>query len=276
MRNISACRVIIDPVPLAGSVNMAIDGALLQAADEQPTVPVVRVYRWSEPTVSLGYFQNFESSFTDQKLTECPRVRRITGGGAILHHHELTYSCVIPRTHPLRHQPLRLYEVVHGTIANLLESCGVSVGFRKEHPQHGDNPESNNHRKNEHFFCFLRCDPRDLVAVGDHIEGHPKVAGSAQRRRRGTILQHGSVLLNSSYLLTTAKGICNLFPKFDLPGFTAALPDRLANSIAGEHITSQYTDHERHLTLANLESLTRGTINQVLPTPDESQQVTTI
>ncbi|MCH2201346.1 MAG: hypothetical protein MK102_05225 [Fuerstiella sp.] len=258
----TACRVIVEPAPLAGSVNMAVDGALLQAADEQPAAPVVRVYQWSEPTISLGYFQNFDTSFTDEKLADCPRVRRVTGGGAILHHHELTYSCVVPRTHPLRHEPLRLYQLVHGAIADLLKSCGVTVGFRTEYPLQDDRPESDNRDEDEQFFCFLRSDPRDLVAVGDHIAGHPKIAGSAQRRRRGTVLQHGTILLNSSPLLPTARGLCNLFPTFDFSSFADALPGKLANSIRDAQVTSEYTERERHLTFAILETQNRGAVHR--------------
>ena len=242
----TTCRVIVDTTPQPGAVNMAIDAALLQAADEQPAVPVVRIYRWSEPTLSLGYFQKYDASLADDTLTGCPQVSRLTGGGAILHHHELTYSCVIPRTHPIRSEPLRLYDIMHHTILRVLKSCGANAGFRADFPSLETGPESSAGSSAEPFLCFLRSDPRDLAASGAEIVGHPKIAGSAQRRRRGTILQHGSILLKSSVLLPDVAGISNLFPEFDLSTFVSTLPSRMGTSICDAQIASKYTDRERY------------------------------
>jgi lipoate-protein ligase A len=251
----SGCRVIVDPAPLTGTVNMAIDGALLRAAVEQPAAPVVRIYQWSEPTISLGYFQTHDTSSSTEALNDCPRVHRLTGGGAILHHHDLTYSCVVPRTHPMRHEPIRLYDVVHRTISRLLMSCGAKVGFRANFPApHADSGRSVPGRS-QPFLCFLRSDPRDLAAIGDNLLGHPKITGSAQRRRRGSILQHGSILLKSSALLPDVPGILDLFPAFDTAAFLRTLPERLATSVSDRQIASEYTVPERRFTFEILESI---------------------
>lgn len=228
---------------------MAIDAALLQAADEQPAAPVVRIYQWVEPTVSLGYFQKTDTPLTEPSLRNCPRVRRLTGGGAILHHHELTYSCVIPRTHPLRDEPLHVYDVMHQAISSTLADCGATTGFRADFPL--SEPAATD-RSAEPFLCFHRSDPRDLAACGTVTGHHPKITGSAQRRRRGTILQHGSILLRSSPLLPATLGICDLFPAFDVLEFSNRLPGQLAAAVSRQQIESEYTEYEQHLTLSKL------------------------
>ena len=87
-------RLLIDPEPNSGQKNMAVDEMLLDQASETRE-PVFRVYEWSEPTVSLGYFQKPAESDSGNRFQNLPRVKRLSGGGAILHHHELTYSLVI-------------------------------------------------------------------------------------------------------------------------------------------------------------------------------------
>ena len=257
------CRVVVDLKPRTGSVNMAIDAALLQVADDEPAAPIVRVYQWAEPTVSLGYFQKSDPSSTGPLLANCPRVQRLTGGGAILHHHEVTYSCVIPRNHRLREQPLQLYRVIHRSILEVLATCGATVGFRADFPVSIDTDEARAAVSQQPFLCFLRSDPRDLAAIGGERDGFPKVVGSAQRRRRGTILQHGSILLRRSDLLPNVPGICDLFPQFDLPTFLNLLPTRLAFSVSGSWISSVYTEQERHVAFGQqveIQAVTNGSV----------------
>jgi lipoate-protein ligase A len=248
----SVCRVVVDLEPRVGTVNMAIDAALLRVADDEPSAPIVRVYQWAEPTVSLGYFQNSDPSCVEPLLASCPRVRRLTGGGAILHHHEITYSCVIPRNHKLREQPLQLYSVIHRSILEVLAACGASVGFRRDCPGSIGTVDACSAVEQEPFLCFLRSDPRDLAAIGGEPDGYPKVVGSAQRRRRGTILQHGSILLQCSELLPDVLGVCDLFPQFDLSAFLNLLPTQLAVSVSDGWISSAYTERERYFAFDSL------------------------
>jgi len=263
---VSDCRVVVDLKPRTGSVNMAIDAALLQVADNKPAAPIVRVYQWAEPTVSLGYFQKSDPSSSEPLLASCPRVQRLTGGGAILHHHEVTYSCVIPRNHRLREQPLQLYRVIHRSILEVLAACGATVGFRGDFPGPIATKEACSAAEREPFLCFLRSDPRDLAAISGELDGYPKVVGSAQRRRRGTILQHGSILLRRSALLPDVPGVCDLFPQFDLPTFLNLLPTKLAFSVSGRWVSSVYTEQERRFAFDSLkqkpeiQGLTNGTV----------------
>src|SRR5690242_1143259 len=83
-------RLILDP-PAPGSWNMAVDEALLETAADAG-IATLRFYQWNEPTLSLGYFQAAAERNQHSMSSGCPLVRRASGGGAILHDRELTYS----------------------------------------------------------------------------------------------------------------------------------------------------------------------------------------
>ena len=176
------CRLMIDP-PSSGAWNMAVDEALLEWATEQGGC-CWRFYGWSEPTVSLGYFQQYADRRRHPLSQACPVVRRLTGGGAIVHDAELTYSLVLPAGHPLAARRDALYEMVHTSLIEVLAEFGVVATL---HGESGHRPPAD-----EPFLCFQRRTPGDVVVR------QTKVAGSAQRRRRGAVLQHGSVLLRRS------------------------------------------------------------------------------
>lgn len=214
------CRLYVDGA-CSGHVNMQRDEHLLTSVVDDPADSCVRIYRWSEPTVSLGYFQKHDAQ-VDPRVAHCPRVRRVTGGGAILHDAEITYSCVVPDTHPVRATPVDLYDAVHTGIIHLLARCGAECSMRQDVETLGKSTDS----VAEPFLCFLRSDPRDVTCRGS------KVLGSAQRRRRGTILQHGSILLRSSGLTPEIPGILDLVPDFDEANFCAQLPETVAGAIA--------------------------------------------
>jgi lipoyl(octanoyl) transferase len=196
------CRLVIEPEPQSGVRNMAIDEALLEAALERHEC-TVRWYRWETATVSLGYFQNSDAAAAIPGLDGLPVVRRLTGGGAILHHHEWTYSCAVPAGHPLAQTPLRIYELVHERIIAALAGLGITSAALR-----GTSLPS---REGE-FLCFGRGDPRDIV-----LGGH-KIVGSAQRRRRGAVLQHGSLLLRRSEYARQFPGVLDLATGIDIDG----------------------------------------------------------
>ena len=207
-------HVILDD-PQPGIWNMAVDEALLEESLNSGTI-FLRLYRWSEPTVSLGYFQSAADQARDLRLATLPVVRRLSGGGAILHHHELTYSCCLPPTHPLAQQPSQLYEVIHAVFISWLTDWGVPVSVRGRTL---DRPQ-------EPFLCFLREAAPDLV-----VNGH-KVLGSAQRRRRRAVLQHGSLLLRASEFAPNLLGLCDEAPMFpDTPAHWEQIATRLAHCL---------------------------------------------
>jgi len=187
-----SCRLIVEPAPTEGAWNMAVDEALLQQAVDQG-VCTVRWYRWSQATLSLGYFQDARAAQAEPRLQGVPVVRRLTGGGAILHHHELTYSCTVPADHPLVRDPHEIYVAVHERIIEVLAAFGYAARLRGTKRLAGPQGEA--------FLCFGRGDECDVVM------GPQKVLGSAQRRRRGAVLQHGSLVLRPSEFAPDFAGI---------------------------------------------------------------------
>lgn len=213
----AVCRLLVESHPNTGAWNMAVDEALLESAFERKMC-TVRLYRWAEPTLSLGYFQPAEYARSSPHLRDLPLVRRLTGGGAILHHHEWTYSCTLPPPLVPR-DPRELYARVHRQIIAVLAELGISAELRgavcgKWESAAGQEP----------FLCFSRGDPRDVV-----IGGH-KVVGSAQRRRRGSLLQHGSVLLRRSPHAPEHPGLYDLCGEAGVE--TLAVAQRIAAAIA--------------------------------------------
>ena len=184
------CQLIIDP-PGAGSWNMAVDECLLAAAADEG-LAALRFYQWKEPTLSLGYFQSYDDRRHHPASAPCPVVRRQSGGGAILHDCELTYSLTMPSGHQLARDAQQLYSAVHQTLASALKTFGVPTRIR-DVPEEAEQPE-------EPFLCFLRRGHGDLLWMSTDSSRSTavKIAGSAQRRRRGALLQHGSVLLGRS------------------------------------------------------------------------------
>lgn len=181
----------------APAANMAMDQALLESAGAS-NVPILRFYCWSQPTLSLGYFQRQcdRDRHLESQAIAC--VRRATGGGAIVHHHELTYSLLVPVANSQAGPRLDLYRQVHEAIVDTLQAFGVAATpFRRTGV---DTPTD----LEDSFLCFQRRTDEDLIVSGY------KVLGSAQRKTRDAILQHGSLLLRTSSFAPQLPGICEL------------------------------------------------------------------
>jgi lipoyl(octanoyl) transferase len=217
-----SCRLIVDP-PQPGAWNMAVDEALLESAVAGGS-PVFRLYRWSEPTLSLGYFQPVADRQAHRASLGCPLVRRRSGGGAILHHHELTYALIVP---PEResHTPQQHYDLVHDAIVEILTPFAAGAGLMvRKSAGIKRSPAA------EPFLCFERRAVGDVV-LADHDAGTDvKVAGSAQRKHRGAILQHGSILITRSTAAPELPGLCDLC-RGDLCGAPAE-PAKFAGELA--------------------------------------------
>ncbi|HJZ57323.1 MAG TPA: biotin/lipoate A/B protein ligase family protein [Gemmataceae bacterium] len=189
-------------LPLAvadGPTNMAADEALLESAAGLG-VASLRFYAWSEPTLSLGYFQPATARSEVPNLNRLAWVRRSTGGAAIVHHDELTYAIALPPG--VTWQPkgeswiCRFHHVLQAVLADHgIRSRAVVCGEEK---QLGE------------VLCFLHQTAGDVLIDGS------KVAGSAQRKMRGALLQHGSILLGRSALAPQLPGIRELSGKTDL------------------------------------------------------------
>ena len=182
--------------PSDGSWNMAVDEALLAGSANDGTW-TIRFYGWSRATLSLGYFQQAAEREEHASSTSCPLVRRPSGGGAILHDNELTYSVIAPRSDPRTERPERLYEAFHTALILALADCGVP-GARLCGETAANQPSP------EPFLCFQRRTPLDVLL------GEAKIAGSAQRRRASAVLMHGSVLLKASPAAPELPGIADV------------------------------------------------------------------
>lgn len=193
-------------LPFAGAdgpTNMSADEALLESAVKG--VASLRFYTWSEPTLSLGYFQRAEERTESASLSRLAWVRRSTGGAAIVHHHELTYALALPPGKEWaspEHWICRAHHIVQRVLAG--------HGVRTHAVVCGEE------QKLGPVVCFLHQTPGDLLLNGS------KVAGSAQRKMRGALLQHGSVLLRRSEFAPALAGVC------DAPGAPALEPEPLA------------------------------------------------
>ena len=203
------CQLIVDP-PAAGPWNMAVDEALLTAAAASNR-PVLRLYQWQRPTLSLGYFQRWADRELHRASLEADVLRRLSGGGAILHDRELTYSLILPRTHPWASDAQALYEKVHCAIVEQLELLIAQTDRRWQLTLcEATSPRK---EKAEPFLCFQRRAPGDvLLRCGEKSSAREehKIIGSAQRRRRGAVLQHGSLLLARSAAAPELPGLTDL------------------------------------------------------------------
>ena len=194
---------------------MAIDQLLLESIEHRPQ-PILRFYGWSVPTLSLGYFQRVDDRHGHSPSGTLKMVRRATGGGAIVHHHELTYSLVMPIDSRSPGANQRLYVDVHRAIIHALREHSIrpaTVGDRGGCQVQGGSKE-----QECPFLCFMRRSDQDLI-----LNGY-KILGSAQRKSRFGILQHGSLLMRSSPHAPELPGVANLI------GRTPTV-DKLSNSI---------------------------------------------
>ncbi|MDR2068665.1 MAG: lipoate--protein ligase family protein [Spirochaetaceae bacterium] len=149
-----------------GFYNMGLDEAVLEGVSRDQSPPTLRFYGWSPPAVSVGYFQGLEE---EVDLAACKTrgvdvVRRISGGGAVFHHAELTYSVIMADTHPLAGKTIR--ESYEGLCAGIVEGLAL-LGV-----------------------------PARFAPINDIIAGDRKISGNAQTRRMGCVLQHGTVILD--------------------------------------------------------------------------------
>ena len=212
-----SARFIIDP-PAPGAWNMAVDEALLESAGRGLTT--LRLYEWSEPTLSLGYFQAAGDRARHAASRACPLVRRASGGGAIVHDRELTYCLAVPIAERFGQAADELFATVHLALIEALAGLGASATL---HAPSAARSETTSPAPPS-FLCFQRRSP------GDVLIGSAKIAGSAQRRQRGGLVQHGSILLAQSVCAPELPGIAEVT---GIPLSPAVLAPRFSEQIAG-------------------------------------------
>ncbi|MBA8761695.1 lipoate--protein ligase family protein [Staphylococcus coagulans] len=167
--------------------NMALDEALLNFVSRGEIDPVIRFYTWNPPTLSIGYFQRLSKEIDIDKVKEkgYGLVRRQTGGRGVLHDKELTYSVIVPESHP--DMPKTVTEAYRVISEGLLEGF-KSLGFDAYFAVPRSKEEREKLKQPRSSVCFDAPSWYELVVEGK------KIAGSAQTRQKGVILQHGSIL----------------------------------------------------------------------------------
>ncbi|CAH2212424.1 lipoate--protein ligase family protein [Tepidibacter aestuarii] len=168
-----------------GYMNMAIDEAIMNAYKEERVDPTIRFYTWKPACVSIGYFQKMEDEID---INICKKlgvdfVRRTTGGRAVLHDNELTYSIVVDEKNPLMDGGImQTYRYISEGLANGLKVSGVDI-----------DPLTRAHKdikSDKSAVCFNSKSHYEISI------NNKKVVGSAQTRKEGIILQHGSIVLD--------------------------------------------------------------------------------
>jgi lipoate-protein ligase A len=160
-----------------GFTNMALDEAMLHAHEKGLTPPTLRVYGWTPPALSVGYFQSVAKDVDEQKCLEngIDVVRRKTGGRSVLHKDELTYSVVASGGCGFPRGLIGSYKAISQGLIAAYRILGLEVHLA---------PHRGNHSA---AACFNSSSFSDLTCQGR------KIAGSAQFRKGDVLLQHGSL-----------------------------------------------------------------------------------
>ena len=179
----------INSGPCSPSYNMAMDEALLDWHSEGLIPPVIRFYEWNPATLSIGYFQTVEKEIDIEAVKRLGLgfVRRPTGGRGVLHEHELTYSVIVTESYPSMPATVtEAYRVISEGLLLGFQNLGLNAYFSVPNT----NEQKENLKKPKSAVCFDAPSWYELVVEGK------KVAGSAQTRQKGVILQHGAILLD--------------------------------------------------------------------------------
>lgn len=172
--------------PLSGAMNMALDEVLLDSVQAGTSPPVVRLYRWQPQAVTLGYSQRGAGQVNPEfcKAEGIDIVRRLTGGRAVLHDQEVTYSVIS------RQEGLFSFGILENyrTIAEVLLHCLKRVGLNAELV--GRHAGTTNNSMVEKSACFTAPSQFEITCSGK------KICGSSQKREQDSFLQHGSIPVN--------------------------------------------------------------------------------
>ncbi|VAX16605.1 Lipoate-protein ligase A [hydrothermal vent metagenome] len=171
---------LIEDGPAPGEWNMAVDTALLESAEAGASAPTLRLYGWDRATLSIGYLQK-KDGWIDLEYLEknrIPVVRRPTGGRALVHDDEVTYSVTIPSSSLFYGSLRQIYGMVTGAIVKALGDIGVKADTGRAQP--GSRASALCHATKTSFEISLK--------------GRKIVCG-AQRRLKSSAMQHGAIAL---------------------------------------------------------------------------------
>ncbi|EJY95949.1 lipoate--protein ligase family protein [Staphylococcus arlettae] len=216
--------------------NMAFDEALLNFVSRGEIDPVIRFYTWNPATLSVGYFQRLTKEIDTAKVKALGYglIRRQTGGRGVLHDKELTYSVIVPESHP--NMPSTITEAYRVISEGLLEGFKL-LGFDAYFAIPRSEEEREKLKQPRSAVCFDAPSWYELV-----VEGR-KIAGSAQVRQKGVILQHGSLLQDVD--------IDELFDLFIFKN--DRLKDKMKQAFVDKAVAINDIA-ERHISIAEMES----------------------
>lgn len=208
--------------PADGATNMAVDHALLERAANCDEA-VLRIYTWARPTLSLGMHERARVQPEAAALAGVDVVRRPTGGRALLHHREVTYSVTAPA------QSSSLSDSYRAINSILLDALG-QLGVAAQEAARAGRP-----LRPDAAACFAQANAGELVVDGR------KLVGSAQRRDEHALLQHGSILLEDNQAMIAAlRGEAGTLPP------AATLEDTLQRAIDVEEVVAALSAAVQH------------------------------
>ena len=226
-------RLILDG-NLPGALNMARDSAVLEAVSAGVSAPTLRLYGWDPPCLTIGKHQGLDAvDLAFCRSNGVDVARRPTGGRALLHQHELTYSVVAPLgISPLPTALQEAYRVICGGLVQACRALGIDAELTGgEVNLRLPNPTST-------VPCF------EAPAEGEVVVGGRKLIGSAMRAHAGCILQHGAILLDwDGRVQAGAMGLIN---DSSLRPHVTTLTDELARTITRHEIESVFVDAMAH------------------------------
>ncbi len=215
----------------APDLQMALDKVLLAGSGP----PTLRFFTWSPPGISLGWFQRDAGELEALRRHGLPLVRRQTGGGAIVHAHELTWSLSAPAEHPLAQLSRPdSYTRVNSAFIAVLHELGVNAAERGSATHAGKSP----------LLCFDRATDIDIVVQGR------KLMGSAQRRTRTRMLHHGSLILRRHPLMPGTAAVEDVVQECPTPEalaqrFAAALESALGPLVPATFSADELAEAEQ-------------------------------
>ncbi len=180
---------IIQDTPRTAAFNMAADLYLLSACSAVPRM-YVRFYTWAAPTITLGFMQKSEECLNLETINRegISWIRRPTGGRAVLHHEDITYSCVFSKNITEMGQDIaETYHTISQCLINGLNHCGIDCS------PHHFSIDANEIKREIKLPCFLAPNRSEVMVQGK------KLIGSAQKRTDGAVLQHGSIPVTGKF-----------------------------------------------------------------------------
>ena len=212
---------------------MAVDEAILDNALEGASPPTIRFFQWEVPSITFGYMLKVGDELNVPLCEDrgVPFIRRITGGGVVFHKCDITFSIVFPRgLAPETTNPLSSYRFINTIFLRAFEKLGLTASLLDQ--DGGKSPDKRN-------ICFVEPSTYDVLYAGR------KLVGNAQRRRKGWVLNHGSMLFDQTY-----KAMVDLVPGFDDPSKAFAENSVAVNEIA-PHLDRSTIISEIAMSLSN-------------------------